>query len=72
MKMAILQDLFRFVGKTAGAPHPSGTLATKWQLQNLQPSAQRLVWVLIFLMILSYVAGTFLFWARLEGVWPFD
>jgi hypothetical protein len=33
-------------------------------------SVQQLVWILISILLLSYLAASYLLWAKLESAWP--
>jgi len=55
----------------AGPPPDDVPLASKPGVQSCDRRAQELVWILILFLIFLYVAGSYLFWARVECAWPF-
>jgi hypothetical protein len=38
--------------------------------QNCDRSVQQLVWVLISILLLLYLAATYVYWAKIESAWP--
>jgi hypothetical protein len=63
-------DSFRPSGAQAGRLYDD--LLSKSAIQNHKRSALELEWFLIGLLLLVYLAGSYLFWARIEFVWPFN
>ena len=79
MKTSILHDTFDAAGRSASfqsspiaqASPADDEPALKSRIRNHQRSALELEWFLIILLLLVYFAGSYLFWARIEFVWPF-
>jgi hypothetical protein len=47
-------------------------VASKPRIGNRQRSAQELEWLLIWLLLFIYLAGSYLVWAKIEFAWPFS
>ena len=51
-------------------PRPNGTSRSKGANQNRERLLQELVWILISLLLLLYVAASYIYWAKIESAWP--
>jgi hypothetical protein len=79
MRTSILHDTFTATGHSASlqsspiaqAAPVRDDRVSKAGMQIGKRSALELAWFLIFLLLFVYFAGSYLFWARIESVWPF-
>ena len=55
----------------AGDPHSKAAPASEPGIRDRQWAVRELEWLLIWLQILLYLAGTYLFWAKAGAAWPF-
>jgi hypothetical protein len=53
---------------TAQAPARQGHVP--WANQQNDRTTQQLVWILISLLLLLYLATGYVFWAKIESAWP--
>jgi hypothetical protein len=78
MRASILHNSFTATDRSASiqtstiaqAGHDDGSVL-KSRIRSHQRSALELEWFLIGLLVFVYLAGSYLFWARIKFVWPF-
>jgi hypothetical protein len=51
-------------------PRHNRTLRSTGGDQNRERPLQELVWILISLLLLLYVAASYVYWAKIESAWP--
>lgn len=76
MRTSILHDAFTSTGNAAsfrrgGIAQPGWPPASRRGIQDHRRAAQELAWLLIWLLIFFYLAGSYLFWAKAGAAWPF-
>jgi len=55
----------------AGGLHSEPAPASEPGIRDRERRVREVEWLLIWLQILLYLAGTYLFWAKAGAAWPF-
>ena len=56
-------------GDTAKLP-PKHTLTSKSRDQTFSRFMGQLAWVLVYILLLLYLATSYVYWAKIESAWP--